>query len=161
MNRAASSAAPRALADLSLGTIVASVEIEKPPERVFRALTDPSELMSWWGSPDTYTNTSWVADLRKGGKWLAQGVNVDGKPYSVGGEYLELDPPRTIVHTWQPDWHKGLSTVVTYRLEPIAGGTRVTMRHEGFAQRDAAATDHAKGWERVFGWLRAYLSGRA
>jgi uncharacterized protein YndB with AHSA1/START domain len=35
----------RAIADVSVGTILSVVEIDVPPERVFRALTTPDEVM--------------------------------------------------------------------------------------------------------------------
>ena len=52
----------------------------------------------------------------------------------------------------------GNATTTTYRLEPIEGGTRVTLRHEGFADRADSCRGHAEGWERVFGWLTKYLT---
>lgn len=39
----------RALADLEAGRLFATVDIAAPAERVFRALTDPAELLQWWG----------------------------------------------------------------------------------------------------------------
>jgi uncharacterized protein YndB with AHSA1/START domain len=41
--------AARAVADLTKGLILASVEIDAPPERVFRALSSV-EVAEWWGS---------------------------------------------------------------------------------------------------------------
>jgi hypothetical protein len=52
------------------------------------------------------------------------------------------------------------TTTITYRLEPIAGGTRVTVRHDGFGERIDSCRGHADGWERVLGWVQAHL-GRA
>jgi len=42
-------------------------------------------------------------------------------------------------------------------LEPTEGGTRLTLRHEGFGAREASCRDHGTGWPRVLGWLGAYL----
>ena len=56
----------RSVADLTAGVILATVEIRAPIERVFRALTDPNELVRWWGSADTYRTEEWTADLRVG-----------------------------------------------------------------------------------------------
>ncbi len=148
----------RSVADLTAGVILASVEIAAPPQRVFRALTDPSELKRWWGSPDTYRTEEWTADLRVGGRWRARGRGADGRPFRVEGEYLKIDPPRQLVQTWAPDWEGGFVTTITYRLEPIEGGTRLTLRHEGFGEHREACQSHGQGWERVLGWLAAYVS---
>jgi uncharacterized protein YndB with AHSA1/START domain len=148
----------RSVADLTAGVILASVEIAAPPERVFRALTDPNELIRWWGSPDTYRTEEWTADLRVGGRWRARGHGVDGRAFTVQGEFLEVDPPRRLAQTWSPDWEGGFVTTITYRLDPIEGGTRLTLRHEGFGEHRDACRSHGQGWERVLGWLRAYVS---
>jgi len=146
----------RAVADLSDGLILATVEIAAPAERVFRALAS-EEIVNWWGSAETYRTTKWTGDLRVGGAWRTEGVGADGQPFSVGGEFVEVDPPRKLVQTWRADWDGGNVTTITYRLEPIAGGTRLTLRHEGFAGRRESCARHTEGWERVLGWLRDHF----
>ena len=152
---------PRSVADVTAGVIHASVEIAAPPERVFRALTDGSEVVRWWGSPDTYRLEEFTADLRVGGQWRSRGVAADGKPFQATGEFLEVDPPRLLVQTWNPDWAPGLKTTLTYRLDAIPGGTRLTLRHEGFGAHREAFEGHTRGWERVLGFLNDYVTGRA
>ena len=156
-------------------TIIAEIFIAAPPERVFAAITDPSQMPRWWGQRDMYRITEWKADPRPGGKWSCVGLNADGKPFRVEGEYLEFHPPRLLVHTWIASSTGPLKTVVYWELVPRsvhglhpsaaspggAGksgtGTLVKLRHEGFAVAPGAATSHADGWKRVMGWLEAYL----
>jgi uncharacterized protein YndB with AHSA1/START domain len=149
--------AARAIADLGAGIILATVDIAVSPERVFRALSS-EEVTRWWGSDDTYRTTSWEADARPGGRWRCGGVSKDGHEFSVGGDYLEVDPPRKLVQTWAPDWDPGPPTTITYLLDPIAEGTRLTLRHEGFVGRAESCAGHAEGWERVLGWLDGHLA---
>ena len=146
----------RAVADTENGTILATVEIAAAPERVFRALTTPEEIVRWWGSEQLYRTTEWVQDLRVGGHWRATGRGADGQPFSVEGEFLEIDPPRRLVQSWKPDWDNGHATRITYRLEAIEGGTRVTLRHEGFADRADSCRNHAFGWQAVLDWLAGF-----
>ena len=40
-------------------------------------------------------------DVRPGGKWRSDGIGADGKEFYVEGEYLEVVPPRLLVHTWK------------------------------------------------------------
>jgi hypothetical protein len=47
-------------------------------------------------------------------------------------------------------------TAITYRLDPIAAGTRVTVRDEGFIGRSEAAYGNAEHWERILGGLDVY-----
>lgn len=146
----------RAIADVANGIVLASVEIAAAPERVFRALTS-DDITRWWGSDETYRTLKWTGDVRVGGAWVAEGVGRDG-PFSVSGEFVEVDPPSTIVQTWRAPWDGNQTTTLTYRLEAIAGGTRLTLRHEGFGDRAEACRGHGDGWELVLAWLRAYLA---
>ena len=157
MNIDRTKSSARALVDLKAGSILASVDIAGSAERVFRALTDPKELIAWWGSPETYRAYKWEADFRVGGRWRCEGKSADGKPYSVLGEFLEISPPRRLVQTWTYDWEDNQPpTKLTYLLEDIPGGTRLTVRHEGFASPDGCSS-HGSGWERVLQWLEAYV----
>lgn len=146
----------RAIADVGGGAILASVEIAAAPERIYRALTSPDEILKWWGADDQYWTTGWTSDLRPGGRWRAEGKGADGHAFSVEGEYLELDPPRKIVCTWKAAWDDNQVTTITYRIEPIDGGARVVVRHEGFGARADSCRGHAQGWERVLGWLGGF-----
>ncbi len=155
-----SNAGARAIADTATGAILATVEIAAPPERVFRALTT-DDVTKWWGSADLYRTTEYTGDVRPGGRWRSAGVGADGVAFSVEGEFREVDPPRKIVQTWKAAWDGGNETTITYRLEAIPGGTRLTLRHEGFGDRIESCNGHSQGWERVLGWLASYLPAPA
>lgn len=151
-------------------TVHAEIFIAAPPERVFQAITDPSQLVRWWGQSSMYRVTENTSDLRPGGKWSSAGVGKDGTAFRVEGEYLEIDPPRRLVQTWSPSYRPGVKTVVYWDLEPqsvhglhpsgprkAGAGTLVKIRHEGFAGEPQSARDHGEGWKRVFGWLQAFV----
>lgn len=148
----------RAVADVTEGAILAAVEIAAPPERVFRAIASP-EIAAWWGSPDTYRTTAWAGDVRVGGRFRSTGESADGQAFAVEGEFLEVNAPNRLVHTWKPDWEEGAATTVTFRLEPTPIGTRLVLRHTGFGARTASCQSHGQGWERVLGWLAAFAMG--
>lgn len=153
MMNALKNSTARAIADVAEGMILATIEIAVPAERVFRAITS-AEVALWWGSPDLYRVTKWTGDLRVGGAWRSEGVDKDGKPFSVHGEFREVAPPNKLVQTWQYDWDTTNSiTTITWRLTAIEGGTRVVIRHEGFGDAHEACAGHANGWERVLTWL--------
>ena len=149
----------RAVADIYEGVILASVTIAAPPERVFRALTS-NEVVKWWGADGVYRVTGWTSDLRVGGSWRSDGKGSDGVPFSVGGEYLEIDPPRKLIQTWSYDWGERLVTKLTYRLEATSEGTKLTIRHEGFKDRPQECGSHSDGWEMVLSWLANYLTDK-
>jgi uncharacterized protein YndB with AHSA1/START domain len=150
--------APRAAADGGGGTIIATAEIAMPPERVFRAFTT-DEVERWWGHPDFYRWTEWTADLQVCGQWSVTVRFADGSTNGGFGEFAEIDAPHKIVMTRRFEKHPlqgARETTITYRLDRIATGTRVTVREEGYIGRSEAAYGNAEHWERVLGWLAAY-----
>lgn len=62
-----------------------------------------------------------------------------GQPYALEGEFVEVDPPRRLVHTWHVAGAPEAATTVTYVLEQFTEGTRLTVRHSGFQTRESAA----------------------
>jgi len=141
--------------------IVGEVWIDAPPERVYRALTDPARLREWWGSRDTYWVEEWRADVRVGGGWEALCMSVAGRPSRVHGVYVDLDPPRRLAYTWNPSWQEVPETTVSFELSRHGDRTHVRMRHDGFGEAAAAREDHVHGWPAVLGWLRTHVERRA
>jgi uncharacterized protein YndB with AHSA1/START domain len=151
--------AARAVADLAAGSILATVEIAVPMERVFKALASP-EVVDWWVRPGVFDTREWTGDVRVGGRWRASGIG-RGRPYSLEGEFLEIDPPRKLVHTWHPVGSPDPPSTVSYVLEPVAnGGTRLTLHHTGMTSRDASMAN-AMGWETSFARLGEILVAKA
>jgi uncharacterized protein YndB with AHSA1/START domain len=147
----------RAVADVIDGLIVATVEIERTPERVFQALSS-REIVDWWVNPGVFDTREWSGDVRVGGRWRASGV-ARGAPYTLEGEFLEVDPPRKLVQTWHRLATPGAPSILTYLLEPIAGGTRLTVRHAGIIAPDQRQNMSA-GWCSSFDRLAEILPTR-
>ena len=155
--------------------VIAEIFIAAPPARVFQAISDPAQLPQWWGQKGLYHVTKSTMDVRPGGKWRSDGVGDDGQPFYVEGEYLEVDPPRLLVHTWMGSYSGPMKTTVRWELEPqtlhglhpsgpkkSGTGTLVRVTQEGFAGNLQFASGHGEGWKRVLGWLEAFVeSGEA
>jgi len=139
-------------------TILGEVVIAAPRERVFRALSDPERLRSWWGSKESYWVESWESDLRVGGSWRCRCRNVGGGESFVHGVFLVVDPPARLVYTWNPSWGEPGETRVAYDLyEQGSGTTLVRVAHAGFEEGTSSLHDHANGWPAVLGWLRLHV----
>jgi len=157
MSTMASTSGARAVWDLTEGLVLATVEIEAPPERVFRAISS-DEVCQWWVRSGVFDTREWKADVRVGGRWSASGV-ARGNPYTLEGEFLEVDPPRKLVQTWRTvgaPGPAGAATTVSYVLEPTDKGTRITLRHWGFQTRPATE-GNGLGWETSFQKLTEIL----
>ena len=49
--------------------IVQEVTIKASAEEIFNALTNPAELLKWWGAEGKFQCVHAESDLRPGGKW--------------------------------------------------------------------------------------------
>lgn len=132
---------------------VVVADLPASPERVFRALTS-DEITQWWVRPGVFDTREWNGDVRVGGKWHSAGV-ARGNPYAIDGQYLEVDAPKRLVHSWQLAGMP-LVTTVTYDLEPTEHGTLVTLHHSGCPTQEVYDANRI-GWETSFEALRRLL----
>jgi uncharacterized protein YndB with AHSA1/START domain len=69
---------------------------------------------------------------------------------------LEIEPPRRMVWSWQSS-ESSEPTRVEFRLDPIEGGTRLTLMHTG--DTDPASRDRlSSGWPVKLSGLRSLLT---
>ena len=135
--------------------IVEEIVIQATAERVFDALTDPARRVQWWSVAGRFHTEHMESDLRPGGAWVMRGTAMGGRPFTVRGEYREIERPRLLVFTWLPDWQPdGLESLVRIELDERGGATNVRLTHSGLAT-DAARSSH-KGWPQVLGLLQTY-----
>src|SRR5262249_4774110 len=124
------------------------LDIEAPPEVVFRHLVDPAAMVTWMGQH---------ALLEPAAEGRFE-VDVNGVP--VRGRYLVVDPPRRVVVTWgiaaSPELPAG-SGQVEFTLPPSATGTRLRLVHSGLTadQRD----QHRVGWAHFLHRLAVSAAG--
>lgn len=151
--------------------VIAEIFIAAPPTRVFQAISDPAQIPRWWGQEGLYHVKKSTADVRPGGKWRSEGLGADGKEFYVEGEYLEVEPPSKLVHTWIGSYSGNQTTVVHWELSPqsvsalhpsgpkkAGTGTLVRVTQEGFQGNFDQAKSHGEGWKRVLGWLEAFVT---
>jgi len=135
-----------------------SLRIERilpaPPERVFRALTDPDALAAWFW-PTDFGPTA-LADARPGGRFRIAAAGGPFGPFAVEGRYTVVEPPHRLAFTWRWDGDDE-ETMVTIELAAAGEGTTLTLVHDGFAA-DGVRDNHAIGWSDCLGRLPAWLS---
>jgi uncharacterized protein YndB with AHSA1/START domain len=132
-------------------SIERETEFAAEPARVWRALSDPAELSTWWCDAASF-------DLRPGAigwmEWEEHGR------YAVRIE--AVDPEHRLVWTGARDRDTGLdagsTTTVEFTLTTTpGGGTRLTIREEGFV-READRLDNVLGWFGTVAGLSEHLA---
>ena len=136
-------------------TIVQEILIKAPAERIFEALTNPAQRTKWWGAEGRFQTTHMESDLRPGGKCMMRGNGIGGRPFTIRGEYRQIEPPRLLIFTWLPDWQEdAFETLVRFDLIENNGITAVRLTHSGLAN-ESSRLSH-KGWPQILTWLQAY-----
>jgi uncharacterized protein YndB with AHSA1/START domain len=102
---------------------------DAPRELVWRAWTEPEELVQWWGPPGWSTPLETVTmDVRPGGDFRLTSVSDDGVEMPVVGVYREVVEPERLVldEPGEGSWHEGAESVVTFAER--SGRTEVVIR---------------------------------
>jgi uncharacterized protein YndB with AHSA1/START domain len=134
-----------------MSTINLTHTLPAPPDRVWRALTDPDALAAWFWPAARYGTVARV-DLRPGGRYRIEGTAAG---IAVSGEYLKVEVPQRLVFTWRWDGEDE-ETLVTIELVDSPTGCELRLLHERFldeASRDGNATGWSDCLDRLPGWL--------
>ena len=142
-----------------------SVALNAPIETVWRALADSKEFSEWFR-------------VKLEGPF-APGNAASGHITHPGYEHIKwnaviqkMDEPRLFSFTWHPyavepgvDYSGEEPTLVEFRLEPVAGGTLLTLVETGFdavpEQRRAKAFEmHENGWTEQMKNIKAHVGRR-
>ena len=126
-------------------------QIRAAPDQVFRALTDPAELLEWWGGRGPLTGAR--VNLRPGGEYRFEFRRPGEEAGWARGQYQVLEPGRRIAQTWFSSRHPDLRNTVEFRLEPAGSGTRLTVVHSGLAGRPEALDEYEKSWTETLASL--------
>lgn len=127
-----------------------------PPERVWRAWTDPQALKQWFTPGSSTDVTATEIDLREGGRYHL-GFREGSEQHDVYGVYQVVQPFRRLSFTWAWRTTPERESLVTIELSPAGAGTEMVFRHERFF--DTAARDrHRGGWTSMLDKLDRLLA---
>lgn len=134
-----------------------------PRPRVWTAITDVKQFNAWFGVMLTSPFTP--------------GATVTGKLTAAGFEHLtmsiwieQVEPERLFSFRWHPyaidegvDFTAEPTTVVSFTLEDVPGGTRVTLVESGFdalpeSRRAKAFAMNERGWAIQLENIRKHLA---
>lgn len=133
-------------------------EVSGDPEEIFRAFTEPGELLSWWGGGGGLTTAH--VNLRPGGEYRLDFQGPAEETGWVKGQYHSIEPGRKISMTWFSSQHPDLRNDVEIHLEPSAGATRVTVVHGGLAGQPEVLKEYERIWSETLDRLASKTKGR-
>jgi uncharacterized protein YndB with AHSA1/START domain len=131
-------------------SVVVEREFPFPPEKLWRALTQPHLIQEWLMKNDFKPVVGHRFNLT--GEW--GGV--------MDCEVLEVEPNRTLSYTWNfahDDPAFDMKSVVVFTLTATSAGTHLRMEQSGFRpeQKQAFGGAHA-GWKQFFGKLEEVVA---
>ncbi len=131
-------------------SVVVERDIPHPPEKIWRALTQPHLLAEWLMKNDFAPRVGHRFNLR--GEW--GGV--------LDCEVLVIEPNETLSYTWNhqhDDPAFSLQSVVTFTLTPTHSGTHLRMEQVGFKPTQRPAYGGAKaGWQNFLAQLEQVVA---
>lgn len=132
-------------------SVIVEREIAHPPEKIWRALTQPHLIEAWLMKNDFKLAVGHRFNLR--GEW--GGV--------LDCEVLAIESNRSLSYTWDfkhDDAAYNLKSVVTFTLTPTGAGTRLRVEQAGFRTTQKQALGGASaGWRQFLEKLEHLLSG--
>ena len=124
-------------------SVVVEREIPYPPEKIWRALTQPHLIEEWLMKNDFKP----VVNHR---------FNLSADWGAVDCQVLAVEAHKTLSYTWAA---YGLESVVTWTLTPRNSGTLLRMEQSGFRPDQQQAYQGAKhGWQRFLAALEQSLA---
>jgi uncharacterized protein YndB with AHSA1/START domain len=130
-------------------TISFTFDLPHPPEKVWRALTDPALVSKWLMATDI--------GAERGRKFTFKSQPTPWWNGVVDCEVLEVERNQRLRYTWRAP---PLDTVVTWTLTKTASGTRLALEHQGFPVEPASAYEGAKyGWQKMVAAMEKLLAG--
>jgi uncharacterized protein YndB with AHSA1/START domain len=124
-------------------SVIVEREIAFPPEKIWRALTQPHLIAEWLMKNDFKPV-------------VGQGFNLRADWGAVDCKVLTVEPNKTLSYTWAAF---GLESVVTWTLTPTRTGTHLRMEQSGFRPDQEQAYQGAKyGWKQFFANLEQVVA---
>lgn len=113
------------LAEPGGSQVITSRYLPAPPEKVFKALTDPDLLVQWWG-PHRLETIILEYEPRRGGCWRFIHKDDDGNEYGFNGVIHEVLLNERITQTFEFEGMPGHVVLEQLKLAPEGDGTRIT-----------------------------------
>ena len=129
-------------------SVVVEREIPFPPEKIWRALTQPHLIEEWLMKTDFVPIVGHRFNLRRNPQ---PDLNI-----VIDCQVLEVEPHKTLSYTWAA---YDLEGVVTWTLTPTSTGTHLRVEQSGFRPDQKRAYGGAKaGWRQFFENLEQALA---
>lgn len=127
-------------------------DLKHPPEKVWRALTEPALLAEW-------LLPVFGLELARGAAFTFKTQAFPGWDGTVNCRFVEIEAHRKLSYTWGTP---GMDTVVTFTLTPTDTGTRMSLVQTGFKPDQKREHGGARqGWKMMGGKLADLLDRTA
>jgi uncharacterized protein YndB with AHSA1/START domain len=131
---------------------------DAPRELVWRAWTEPEQLVQWWGPHGWNTPLETVTmEVRPGGDFRLTSVSDDGTRMPVVGVYREVIELERLVldEPAEGSWHEGAESVVTFA--DLGNGRTELVIRATIQTTDAMRQDAERGMRASFDRLGEHL----
>jgi len=126
-------------------------------EKVWKAWTDPSVIMKWFGSDPKGEVLSAKLDVRPGGSFEVTFRDLDQTEHTCSGIYKEIEKLRKLTFTWHWKSEPNVESFIVVLLSEENKSTKMQFEHMNLG--NASKHNYVKGWQSTFLKLQQLLSG--
>lgn len=148
----------------AVAAVTTSIEVSVDPITAFDVFT--SEVDRWWQrGPMNWNDPERAVGVRfepgVGGRWIEVHDAESGEGFEMG-RITVWEPGERLVFTYYDAGQVIDGTEVEVRFDAIAGGTRVTVEHRGWAGVDPAVVERKIatkrwGWANILTWYGGHV----
>jgi len=135
-------------------------------DRLWRAVTDPADLVQWFG-PEGVRLERCALNFSREGPWSCEMIGLEsGTRFKVTGVVTHIRPPGdgragSVGFTWA--WHddddrRGTESHVTFTVAATGSGARLTVTHRALPDIESAQ-GHSRGWLSTLTKLDSFAAG--
>ena len=134
--------------------ITVETKVDAPLSRVWKAYSNPEDIVQWNAASDDWHTTRSTVDLRPGGKFCSRMEAKDGSfGFDFEGTYTRIVPESLIEYSF------GDREARVEFVEPGAGAAGVTVRVSFDSEETHSVEQQRAGWQAILDRFRRHVEG--
>lgn len=136
-------------------SVFLEMTFKSPVQSVWDAWTNPTVIMTWFGSDPKGKVLKAELDVRPGGYFEITFQDSDLTQHTCSGNYKEVQALSKLAFSWEWKEEPGVESFITVLLTPEGNFTRMQFEHKNLGS--GSKHEYAKGWQNTFSKLEGLL----
>jgi len=134
--------------EITKDTVFIETTIHASVEEVWKAWTEPSVIMKWFGSDPKGEVLNAKLDVRPGGSFEVTFKDSDQTEHTCSGVYNEIEELSKLTFTWRWKSEPGVESFIVLLLTEKGKSTKMQFEHMNLGR--GSKHNYVKGWQSTF-----------